>query len=346
MVADKFVIVVNRHASIAELENLARRIIEDYENPAINTHKHEYLNLKIAICEIYDPSFSVGRVLHDASIGIDTLENYTSQDIIVFTHGIRNALLREETIEKAMISTIAGEHKEYLLLHYQPLFDVKTNNIVGFEALARLTIPDTGLVTPAEFINIAERRNLIFPLGNAILKEVFEFLRQLKDSGHSDVFVSVNISGLQLLRDEFVDAVRKIISSFPEGCKSLVFEITESVLVGNLEIANKNLKELRELGISIALDDFGTGYSSLAELCDMDINVLKIDHTFIGRIGQNDPIITQDIITMAHRLGLKVVAEGVESEQQMKYLTEHGCDIIQGYYISKPLSEHDAINFL
>ncbi|MGI6497710.1 MAG: putative bifunctional diguanylate cyclase/phosphodiesterase [Oscillospiraceae bacterium] len=346
MDADKFVMVMNRYDNILELKNRSKRILEDFKNPAINTHRHAYLSLKIVIYELHDPHFSVGRVLHDASLGMGTFKSNASKDTVVFAHSMRNALLREEAIEKTLISIIAGEHKDRLHMHYQPLLGVQSNKILGFEALARLTISGIGQVSPAEFIDIAERRNLIFPLGNVILKESSEFLRQLKDSGHTDAFVSINISGLQLLRDEFLNTVKKLMNIPFEDGRNLVFEITESVLVDNFEITNKNLKELRKLGILIALDDFGTGYSSLAELRNMDIDILKIDRAFVDKIGQNDLLITQDIIAMAHKLDLKVVAEGVESELQMSYLTAHGCDVIQGYYISKPLSGHDAIAFL
>lgn len=344
--ADKFVIVVNDYGDVFELEELSQQILADFNNPAINACRHEYLSLKIAIYELYDPSFSVGRVLHDASLGLDALKNNVSADYILFTHSMRKALQREEAIENALLEIIAGKGKERLYLHYQPLLGVKEGRVIGFEALARMNIPGVGEIPPTEFINIAERRNLIFSLGNIIIEKALKFLKALKDATFHNTFVAVNISGLQLLRSEFVDIVAELTHLCVEDYQDLVFEITESVLVENFKIANKNLQELRRLGISIALDDFGTGYSSLAELRNIDIDILKIDRAFIDKIIENDPLITQDIIAMAHRLNLKVVAEGVESKRQIDYLTKHGCDIIQGYYVSKPLPEEGAIGFL
>ncbi|MGI6752304.1 MAG: putative bifunctional diguanylate cyclase/phosphodiesterase [Anaerovoracaceae bacterium] len=344
--ADKFVMVVEQYGEITELENLSKQILKDYRSPEKNTLKHEYLNLKISIYELYDPDFSVGRVLHDASLAISTLKKEESKDFIVFTHDMRDALIREEAIEKALLSVIEGKCKDCIQLHYQPLFCAKTSDIIGFEALARLTVHNIGQIQPAEFIDIAERRNLIFPLGGVILNKAFNFLERLHAEGYTNTFIAVNISGLQLLREGFIDTVKSLTDTSPKYYGNLVFEITESALIENLEIAKMNLKLLRELGISIALDDFGTGYSSLSELRNMDVDILKIDHTFIDKISQNGPLITQDIITMAHRLGLRTVAEEVETEPQMDYLIEHGCDIIQGFHISKPLPEKDAIDFL
>ena len=261
---------------------------------------------------------------------------------------MKDISMREELIEKALIAIIGGEFKDFFHMVHQPLFDIKSNKIIGFESLARMTIQDIGPVPPLEFIGLAEKRNLIFPLGNVILKKVSEFLYLLKSLDYNNIYVGINISGLQLLRDGFFDVVKGTIGLSRENWNRLVFEITETMLVDNFELANEKLAELKSMGSLVALDDFGTGYSSLTELRNLNIDIIKMDRSFVGRIEQygEDTLITQDIITMSHKLSLKVVAEGVENERQMNYLKNHGCDIIQGFYLSKPLVESDAIDFL
>ncbi len=166
--------------------------------------------------------------------------------------------------------------------------------------------------------------------------------------GHPDVKIAVNISGIQLLRDEFIDIVKYCVQDSQIDYKCLEFEITESILVEKNELVNQKLEELKNLGITLALDDFGTGYSSFAELSDLKTDTIKIDRVFIEKIGRqiHRNYITGDIIAMAHKLGLTVVAEGVENEEQRDYLKKYECDIIQGYYFSKPLAPADVLELL
>ncbi|MDD4765946.1 MAG: EAL domain-containing protein, partial [Atribacterota bacterium] len=172
--------------------------------------------------------------------------------------------------------------------------------------------------------------------------------KSLHDSGYEDINLSVNISGLQLLREGFIKDIEQYIQSLCANIKSLEFEITESILLSNYELINEKLKDIREIGIAISLDDFGTGFSSLARLRELNINIVKLDRFFISKIKNEDEenLITSDIISMVHKLGLTVVAEGVEEEEQKRYLQKHDCDIIQGYLVSKPLVEADALEFL
>ncbi len=195
---------------------------------------------------------------------------------------------------------------------------------------------------------MAEKRNLIFSLGNIILEKVSAFLSFLRESNYSDLRVSVNLSGLQLLRDGFVEVTKQKLNLSATDWRRLIFEITESILLENFEVINQTLSKLRDMGSSVALDDFGTGYSSLAELRNLNLDMIKIDRSFIDRIARygGDALVTNHIIAMAHKLGLKVVAEGVENKYQLDYLKKHSCDIVQGFYLSKPLSKYDVLRFL
>ena len=189
---------------------------------------------------------------------------------------------------------------------------------------------------------------LIYDLGKQILRKACEFLKKIHDMGYEEVKVSVNISVIQLLRDEFVRDIIRIIESSGIENTSLVLEITESIIMENFDLINQKLKEIRKTGILISLDDFGTGFSSLSRLRELNIDYVKIDKYFIDNITEDkdETLITADIISMSHKFGLTVVAEGVEEEGQVKYLTKNDCDILQGYYISRPLSEDKAIEFM
>ncbi|WP_292592288.1 EAL domain-containing protein, partial [Mesotoga sp. UBA5825] len=205
-----------------------------------------------------------------------------------------------------------------------------------------------GLVPPLEFIPVAEKTKLIVPIGRSIILQALRFLKRLKTTRHTSIGVSINISAIQLLRDDFTISLLKMIEDTEVRPENVCVEITESVVATNNEEINRILGELSDSGIQIAIDDFGTGYSSLARERDLNVNCLKIDRSFIDRLMylKTEDTITSDIISMAHKLGQCAIAEGVEHEKQREYLKRWGCDKIQGYLISRPLDEEAAIEFL
>ena len=198
-----------------------------------------------------------------------------------------------------------------------------------------------------EFIKIAEEQFLIIELGELLFKKACEFSKKIIEVGYEDITVAVNISPIQLLSENFPEKIDNIMSSCGVDNSKIELEITESVFFNNIEV-NSKLSKLREKGFKIALDDFGTGFSSLSKLRDLSLDAVKIDKTFIDKISVNIPseLITSDIISMVHKIGLVVIAEGVEDKKSLDYLIEHDCDFLQGYYFSKPLSEDDAISKL
>ena len=218
----------------------------------------------------------------------------------------------------------------------------------GFEALARLRMEELGQIGPDEFIALAEEKLLIFDLGHRILKLACTFIGKLQDAGYSDLTVAVNISGIQLLREDFLEKLQQSLCISNGHIASLEFEITESVLFDHYEQVNETLAEIKKMGITISLDDFGTGFSSFSRLEELNIDNVKIDKLFIDKITEMDEknLIISDIISMSHKIGLEVIAEGVEDEQQKIYLRKHGCDMIQGYHLSRPLTDDKALAFL
>ena len=256
---------------------------------------------------------------------------------------------REGDIRKALTG-IANEDPEgdELFLQYQPVLELQANSVCGFEALARLKTEKLGLVSPVEFIPIAEKTKLIIPIGEKVIVNAFHFLNKLKASGYDEVGVSINISAIQLLNPDFTSRIFELMSEMQVNPRNIGIEITESVFASDYEYINSIIEKLREAGFHIAIDDFGTGYSSLAREKELSVDCLKIDKYFIDKLLDEDlsKTITSDIISMSHKLGHCAIAEGVEYESQLQYLKEHSCDRIQGYLFSKPLNEEDALEFL
>ncbi|SEA85732.1 PAS domain S-box-containing protein [Eubacterium aggregans] len=255
---------------------------------------------------------------------------------------------RERDIREALTGVVLESTNDELFLQYQPIVELQTNAVCGFEALARLKTEKHGLVSPVEFIPIAEETKLIIPIGEKVIVNAFHFLNKLNASGYDEVGVSINVSAIQLLKPDFTSRFLELMNEMQVNPRNIGIEITESVFASDYENINNTIEKLREAGLHIAIDDFGTGYSSLAREKELSVDCLKIDKYFIDKLLDTDPskAITSDIISMSHKLGHCTIAEGVEYESQLQYLKEHSCDKIQGYLFSKPLNEEDALEFL
>ncbi len=230
---------------------------------------------------------------------------------------------------------------------YQPLCTPK-GVLMGFEALLRFSSPRLGSVSPAHFIPIAEEAQLIVPIGEWVLREVCRQIREWQVAGRPATSVAINISALQFVRDDFADRVAEILTETGLTGNNLVLELTESTVMRDFQGSAHQMRRLKRLGVRIAIDDFGTGYSSLSYLHRLPIDVLKIDRSFMETLNEADgtrPIV-EAVLSMAHTLGLRVVAEGVETNEQLTTLKESGCDIIQGYLFSRPVPPHEATALL
>lgn len=268
--------------------------------------------------------------------------------ICFYDSEIEKEIMREQEIIDELSKNAYNNVEDGLYLVYQPIFDLEKNKISGFESLARLKTEKLGIVYPLEFIPIAEATKLIISLGKKIIIKSLKFLKKLESMNYQDISISINISVIQLLKRGFVDDMMELIESQSVNPKNITLEITESVFASNNEDINFILNRLKKVGIKISIDDFGTGYSSLSRERDLVVDYLKVDKSFIDRLMKIDvdKEITQDIISMAHKLGHIVIAEGVEFEKQREYLVNYGCDKIQGYLIAKPVSEIEAIKML
>lgn len=332
-----------------------RRELLDFGNAVTETLQSIFFVERIAggigVLEMDEEEIDIEVLLRRLLIASERYIGLFGKDfkICLYDEKLEALVNRERDIAEilkaiAMDDATNGE----LFLQYQPIIDLKNGTIFGFEALARLKTEKYGLVPPLEFISIAEKTKLIYPVGEKIIVKALNFLKKLKDRGYEDINVSINISIIQLLNRDFIHWLLKLIDEMGIDKKNIGIEITESVFANDYNHINEIIAKLRKEGLYIAIDDFGTGYSSLARERELNADCMKIDKYFIDDLLNNDlnKAITGDIISMAHKLGHATIAEGVEYKSQLRYLKEHHCDKIQGYLISKPLDEKDAIHFL
>ncbi|HWL12077.1 MAG TPA: GGDEF domain-containing phosphodiesterase, partial [Ureibacillus sp.] len=250
-------------------------------------------------------------------------------------------ILLDSEIRKAI------ENRNFTL-YFQPKVDVKYNKIIGFEALVRWNSEKLGYVSPAEFIPYAEETGLIIPISEIIIEKACEELGNLRDAGYSKLPISINISSIHFQQADFLDSIQKILVRNNTSAHNFEIEVTERTVMNNDVDTISKLVRLKQLGFKISIDDFGTGYSSLSYLVRFPVDYLKIDKSFIQHIVNlaDKQAIVDAIIQMAHRLNMQVIAEGVESSQQLNQLATMGCDFIQGYYYSKPVPLEELIEFL
>ena len=241
----------------------------------------------------------------------------------------------------------ALERNEFVL-HYQPKVDLASGAVAGLEALIRWQDPEDGLVPPMRFIGLLEETGLILDVGRWAMAEAVRMAAALRASGLPPVSIAVNVSPIQLRQADFVRSVENALAAAGDGPHGLDLEITESVIMDDIEANVGKLDQVRAMGIGISIDDFGTGYSSLAYIARLPVDVIKIDRAFITRLGDDadSMSIVQTIISLTHALRRKVVAEGVETEEQASLLRSLGCDQFQGYLFSKPLPAADIERLL
>ena len=241
----------------------------------------------------------------------------------------------------------ALDNNEFIL-YYQPIIDVKQGKIDGFEALIQWIHPENGFVFPDKFISAAEEDGSIIQIGKWVIINACKYAKSIYDSGFTNFYISVNVSTLQLFQKDFTDFVLSTLKNTGLSPELLLIEITETVLMESMDIVIEKLKILKSNNIKIALDDFGCGYSSLTYLKMLPINTVKIDKSFINDIKSEDDVksMTGTIILLAKQLGLSVIDEGVETKEQLNYLKKHGCDMFQGYLVSKPVPEVEITKLL
>jgi len=262
-----------------------------------------------------------------------------------FTQELNNIAAERAELENEL--NLALEEGQFTLF-YQPKLSGNDGKIIGFEALIRWIHPEKGLIPPDKFISICEDNKFIIPLGHWVIGEACQQLERWQKQGYSKLTMAINLSLQQLQSKCFVPSIKEELNKYTFSSSQIEFEITESTAMFDPEMIIEKLKSIKQFGIKLAIDDFGTGYSSLAYLKRLPIDTLKIDKTFVSNLenDKSDAKICAATIALAHSLGLKIVAEGVETALQKEFLIKHHCEFLQGYFLSKPLTVDDASQYL
>jgi len=275
-----------------------------------------------------------------ADMALYTAKEQGRSNYKFFDQKMDEVVQRRKALENELREALLSDQ---FLLHFQPQIDLATGRIVGAEALVRWNHPTRGMVYPGEFIPVAEQCGLITPLGQWVIEASFLQAKAWQEVFSGHFRVSINLSAVQFRQKNLVQKIREMLESTGADPTRLEFEITESMLMENPDQAVRAMTGLHELGFSLAIDDFGTGFSSLAYLKKFPVDCLKIDKSFVWDM-LDDPdyaTITSSIIKLAHSLNLRVVAEGVETQQQANFLLEEQCDLVQGYFYGKPVGAEE-----
>lgn len=237
---------------------------------------------------------------------------------------IKQGLEHNKMINKIQMGIVRDE----FTLYFQPEYNLNTNEIIGVEALVRWISPGDGIITPDTFIPVAETTELIYELERVVIRKALDQKRKWEREGLGHIELSINLSGKSIESDNDFKIIEEIVSSYQINYNTVIFEITESTVITNINLAMERLSRLKKYGIRFALDDFGTGYSSLVHLIKLPIDIIKIDRSFIKSIpeGVEETSITKSILSMAHDLNYKVVAEGIETKEQLEYLQKNSCE--------------------
>lgn len=263
----------------------------------------------------------------------------------MFNNNISREINRIYSIQRGLRTALDNDE---MFVVFQPKVRLTDDEVNGFEALLRWKSNEIGFVSPGEFIPVAENTRLIIPIGKFVLREVFAKVKYLLSEGYDNFKIAVNLSEIQLRDGNLLEYFNSLIEEFNVSPKYIEVEITESMIMKSVDKNIECLLQIKELGASIALDDFGTGYSSLNHLTKLPIDVLKIDRSFVIDMAENDKsrYIVENIIQLSHKLGMTVVAEGVEEKEQVDYLRSIECDTVQGFYYSKPEYFENIISML
>jgi len=334
---DEFTILLREIGETQDASRVAQRIVELFSQPFHIKNRVIYVTASIGIALYPNDGQDVGTLLKNADTAMYHAKEKGRNRYQFFSEHMNIEVLERFSLECDLRSAI---DREEFQLYYQPQYDFSTGKIIGVEALIRWMHPDKGLLLPDTFIPVAEKSGLIMPIGNWVLKKACAQNNAWQLEGFRPIYVSINISGAQFKQNNFVESIAQTLLDTGLEPQYLEMELTESMLMKPTEIILKTLHELKATGVKIAIDDFGKGYSSLGYLKRLPIDTLKIDRAFVQdiRSDSDDRAIVRAIISLARTLNLKVIAEGVETHEQLLYLQEQGCDGIQGFLLRKPMT--------
>lgn len=339
---DEFIVLLNdiNHPKFAS--PVAEKILQVCQRPLrINSHEIT-VTASIGICIYPNDGVTLEDLQKNADLAMYKAKHSGGGVFQYFTKEMNIEAHEHVQLETALRTAINNNE---FVLYYQPKLNLKDGTVSGVEALIRWENRELGLVNPDKFIPIAEETGLIMQIGEWALREACKANKAWQEQGYQPISVAVNISPKQFRHQDIAQLISSVLTETKLNPKYLELEITETAVMEDVDVAASKLNEIRNMGVSISIDDFGTGYTSINYLKQFPISVLKIDQNFIKGIPSdlNDIAITNAIIALAHTMGMKVVAEGVETAEQLQHLADSNCDIVQGYYLSRPLPEQKII---
>ncbi|GAU78090.1 bifunctional diguanylate cyclase/phosphodiesterase [Fusibacter sp. 3D3] len=340
MSGDEFGFIVVDFDTKEALVTLSEEILKIIRTPWTLIGREFHLSCSIGISYTPDHGQTFETLFQKADTAMYASKNNGKNQTTVFRDLLHDEILEYVELQSNMKNALNAHEFE---LYYQPQFNMRTHVLIGSEALLRWNSPDKGMIPPDQFIGIAEKTGFILELGDWVIEEVCRHMREWEEQDYNFGKVSINLSGIQILSESFLPRITEIVTAHNIEPKKIVFEITENVAIDDSITTIAKLEALRALKFEVALDDFGTNYSSLSYLKKLPIDYLKLDKSFVYSLGQDDKTgaITESIIYMAHRIGLKVIAEGVEKLEHMEILKKFNCDFAQGYLFSRPISKVD-----
>jgi len=334
---DEFVILLNQLSLEENITGIVVKILERLSQPFYFDGLTLYVTPSIGISVFPKDGLTAEELLAHADAAMFQVKENGCNNFCFFRSDLNKSAKQRLVMEKEMYSALEEGHFE---VYYQPQVELKTNRIIGAEALLRWNHPNKGIISPGTFIPLAEETGLINKIGDWVLQAVCKQLNVWQKQGLPEICIAINLSAHQFLQHDLRDKINQALKNNNIQACFLKVEITESLMIKNVDKVAKMLWDIRALGVSVSIDDFGTGYSSLSVLKNFPIDQLKIDKSFINHLdtNPNDANIAQSIIMLGHNMGMNVIAEGVENKRQLGLLLEWHCDSVQGYYFSRPLT--------
>lgn len=342
---DEFALYFNELTSREAPAYIVQLILDALSQPFALLGTEMFITASVGISIYPSDGDTVEELIKNADSALYHAKDTGKNNFQFFREELNTKVIEHFNMANALRAAVNNDE---FRVHYQPIVETETDEIIGFEALLRWQKPDGYLVAPDDFLTVAEETGLIVPIGTFVVKEACRQLRFWHDAGFGELTMAVNLSSRQFREDNLVGVVRGALALADLDARYLHLELTESILMESGGMTQDILSEFRRMGIRIAIDDFGTGYSSLSYLQKFQLDALKIDRSFIKDIARNpkDASITRAIILMAHSLGLEIVAEGIETEEQKVFIREHGCRYAQGYLYSRPVPAEEISKML
>lgn len=344
---DEFMFILSDLVNAQDAADIARKILDVLAEPFVLEENECFISASIGISLYPSDGEDSTTLVKNADAALNHAKRQGRNNYQYYAEEMNATALQRLTLENGLRHAL--ERQEFVL-YYQPQLDIESGAIIGVEALLRWQSPERGLVAPAEFIPLLEETGLIVPVGEWVLRSACAQNRAWQREGLAPIRVSINLSALQFRQPDFAETIARILqeTGLDPGWEGLEMELTESLLVNNVEETIKTLHKLRAMKIKVSIDDFGTGYSSLTYLKRFPLFGLKIDRSFVNdlSIKPEDAAIVSAIIALAHSLKLNVIAEGVETLEQLRFLRELKCDEMQGYLFSPPLPAADVVRLL